>query len=175
MRRPNDSVIMDGCCGGGDGLVSGLLLSSSPRRLGAVALTAFLRREGLERSDQWSSVIFGAVGVLSAVVALVVWLWQRGAAHPAPSTSGQVETAVQDLARAQAEQWGAERVARYTGSPYPLPVSWAVTMRAAASMASWSAIDGRPGATGRRLHGSYGEIANVFADVGITAAAGDTR
>lgn len=130
--------------------------------IASVGLTLFLWQEGLNRSDQWSSIIFGAVAALSAIVALLLWLWRRGTAEPASSTAARVDVAVQDLAHAQAEQWKAERQARQMRSPYALPVSWDVTARAAAVMASWSAIDGRPEATPRAIEGSYAKIADVF-------------
>jgi hypothetical protein len=65
-----------------------------PRAWFAVVLTVilvlvpvavvFLIHEGREKSDQWSSVVFGATGAVVVVVGLLRWLWQLGDLAEAP-------------------------------------------------------------------------------------------
>jgi hypothetical protein len=43
----------------------------------AVALAWFYVHEGRTKSDQWSSIIFGAIGAASVVVAALAWWWRR--------------------------------------------------------------------------------------------------
>lgn len=126
-------------------------------------LTWFLIREGRAKSDQWASIVFGAIGA-SSVLAAALWrIWRQQYETHAALGDDRVGAALSGLARSQLEQWTAEQIARRIQDPWPLDVHWLVSPRAEAVMASWSSVRGIRDAKPIPLEGSYDRVADVFA------------
>jgi hypothetical protein len=110
-----------------------------------------------EAGQHLATVLAVPIGIGGLLIAIAAWLHPRVATVEDP-----LDTAATALALAQAEQWGAEYSARQVQDPYPLPVRWQVSSRAATVMASWASIRGAPNAGAIPLDGTYDRIADVF-------------
>ncbi len=88
-----------------------------------VALPVALATEGLDRANNWVSLLGGYLAITGALVNLVRWWWRR---HPDgdPVTSEQLARAVTDLHGAARRQWRKEAEARSLADPDPMPVRW---------------------------------------------------
>jgi len=125
--------------------------------LAAASLAWFLQREGLDRADKWSSVVFGSVGALAVAVSGLAWLWRLGG-----DAGDRHALSLARLADAQRAQWTAEQAARRVRDPWPLNVRWVASARARAAMASWASVRRTPGAGPVDIGGDYEDIATVL-------------
>ena len=122
-----------------------------------LALTLLARHYGLEELS-WLATILGLT------LPALVWAgkWARGRRPPQDEIEFELESAALSLARVESEQWKAEEAARLTWDPWPLDVSWSVTLRTERVMASWSAVLGSRDAGPISVSGSFEQIADLF-------------
>ncbi|WP_285559239.1 hypothetical protein, partial [Actinoplanes regularis] len=91
----------------------------------------FLISEGREKSDQWSSTVFGGVAATAVAVSLLAWLWRLGDARP--FSIDQTEQVLTDLGVRVGRQWAEEAKRREVIRPAPVMVRWSSTGRPSAS------------------------------------------
>jgi hypothetical protein len=113
IRRQRDRVL---------GLVAGTGLLAL--LAGLVLLVVVLVTEGVERANNWASVLGTGLALMGSAITLVMWRLKRGAVTRRPATSDQVAQAAQELRAVVREQWRKEAEARSLGDPDPMPVRW---------------------------------------------------